>query len=402
MPNTSAQPKSADAPGAALEKVNWDLLLESIRNQTCVVCVGPGIFTEAGKTLEQRLAEHLRNQKDLLRIRVYDDGWYHFLDKRQWMQTWYAIKKFYELPCSKAESLLADLVAVKSSIFISFTPDYKLRDAVQNLLGEGNYLFGSYLKKTPFTEQPKPTPERPLVYNLLGELKEKASLVHTYEDMYQYLESASDGNSMAPEIKEKLQNAEHYVFLGLPFDRWYMHLFLHFLKQHEFTGKTKYTPEINVLSEIEEQYNITFVQTEPEVFVKELLRRCGELGLLHPPPPDNPPGEAAQQPPPDGGSPSIALSANPEIAVLKTLVKEDEMDAAFSGFLAFLIENIADTKSGKEMLNFVTMENGNYARIKRALKKGDITQAEFDQKAKAISFKLLENLDETEKLLHQP
>ncbi|MBK9335877.1 MAG: SIR2 family protein [Lewinellaceae bacterium] len=268
-----------------LKSINWDYLLESIEEEKCVICLGPGIFdTPAMPPLEQQLSAFLREHQEELRIRVYSDGWFHYLPDASEIDAWKKVKEFYGRPNAHSEAILDKIVQVPFHFFLTFTPDYKTREAFSR---KGIPFSGdSYIKKTPFdSSTPRPTKQTPIVYNLLGELNKRNSLVMTYTDFYSYLESAFEGNSMAPVLKENIWDADYFVFLGIPFDKWYMHLFMRILQQHDkkrtskkYAANPLYDDTIAV--SCAEQYTMTFVHTDIVEFVDALYEQCESHGIL--------------------------------------------------------------------------------------------------------------------------
>ena len=267
------------------EMVIWDDILESLDEEKCIICVGPGILTEPGKErIESQLANYLKSQEDSLNIRVYEDGWFHYLPFSSEVNVWKRIKEFYSTPRPWSESLMDKIARIPFHFVLSFTPDYKLRNAFTRQELPAN--FESFVKKVPPTNKIiKPTRNLPLVFNMLGELDKRNSLVMTYNDFYTYLESTFDDNSMADVLKEDILEADYFIFLGMPFDKWYTHLFMRILKQHsEKQSSTKYAANIfideHTATHCHEQYIMTFVSEGIEQFVDILYEKCKQTGRL--------------------------------------------------------------------------------------------------------------------------
>jgi hypothetical protein len=116
----------------------------------------------------------------------------------------------------------------------------------------------------------------------------------TYNDFYTYLESIFEKKSMSPVLKENIWEADYFIFLGMPFDRWYVHLFMRILQQHERNRSSKkYAASFVMDEEIStlcaEQYTMTFVPTNINAFLQQfhekaqarnLLRTTAEAALL--------------------------------------------------------------------------------------------------------------------------
>lgn len=257
--------------------INWDILLHELESGKCILCVGPDVYSKAeGVRLEQKLADTLRQKSDALGIRVYDDGWFHYLKERDELATWFSIKQFYEtqLP-PDSDALFQDIAALPFHLILNFTPDYRLREA---FLASGKPFEFDCLNKTENCKKAdfEPTHAKPLVFNMLGEIKEKESLIMTYDDLFGYMEAIFDKKRLPKNVKDKLEQASHFIFLGMPLDKWYFHLFMRVLNMHKDTTKTKrfaatYSANSANATFSEEQYTLTFVQEDIVAFA-DLLK----------------------------------------------------------------------------------------------------------------------------------
>ena len=78
-------------------EIDWEILLYQMEHEQCVLSIGPDIFSRSKEDrLEMKLAKNLRENEQALGIRVYDDGWFHYLENRNEFKTWFVIKRFYE------------------------------------------------------------------------------------------------------------------------------------------------------------------------------------------------------------------------------------------------------------------------------------------------------------------
>lgn len=269
---------SAEQPVPTIPEMSeheWGDLLYSIEQEKCIVVVGPEVYTAPGEaSMDKRLAEFLRKQSAQLRIRVNDNGWYHLQPGGNETSPVRQIKEFYNRPTPHAEESLKTLARIRFPIYISLTPDTKLRQAFTGYAAD----FETYVRNKPYREDvPVPTPERPMVYQLLGNIEDRNSMVLTYDDFYDYLKSVFTGRSMSPLLKEAIISAEYFLFLGIPFDQWYMHLFMRVLNQSKEKLQTlKVAVPFDAINadSCAEQYTIKFVDDKIVGFISELLARC--------------------------------------------------------------------------------------------------------------------------------
>lgn len=321
-----------------LDNVSWEAILGSIQQDKCIICIGPGVYTENNIRLEDQIAQHLEAHKERLKIRLYKDGWIHYLPGHNVLEPYMKIKEFYKKPFPTAQRILDKLIQIPFHFFISSTPDQKLRESLNGY----PYRFDFYFKNKRFedTDLEKPTQEVPLVYNILGEIDHRESLVLTYDDFYNYLESVISGKSMSPKIRESIHDADNFIFLGLPFDQWYMHLFLRILEQHKNKNQLKYAPTNYIPEEVQsyctDQFNITFVPLNEETFVNELYNKCLEAGLVRKKKDSN----------------SIAFPSDQ----IKKLIGEDQIEEAFDAFARALSPHPLNCKQVSDQLSVLSAQ----------------------------------------------
>ena len=261
--------------------MNWDLLFEFLEKEKCILCLGPRIFdSKKDGKLEARLASYLRKEEETLGIRVYDDGWFHYLPGANEIDAWQRVKAFYSQPQPEAMELLQKLARLPFHHILNFTPGQKMREAFPSQNLPVDYRF--YYQKEPCSEDiQKPTKSRPLGFNMMGDVEERNSLVLTYDDFYAYLESVFEAKSMPPVLKADIFAADYFIFLGMPFEKWYMHLFMRILRQHAEKRKAKKHAASGHLSDVVEsycyeQYTITFVRKKFQNSWTTCLQNAGK------------------------------------------------------------------------------------------------------------------------------
>ena len=218
------------APGG---KVNWDIIAGTIQEQKCILFIGPGVFgNEQFPRLEEWMADFLKNDPEGLVKKYYaDDSLFAFKDPSAKTKATFALKKFFsEADFSHVRELYRKIAAIPFSMIFTLTPD----DLLQKVFDEKkvNYHPDFYLKNQPprQVETPiTPTANSPLIYNMFGFIQNRDSLVLTYDDLFDYLNSVLAEQSMHPDIKQTIKKMENFIFLGISFDKWYMRLLLKML-----------------------------------------------------------------------------------------------------------------------------------------------------------------------------
>lgn len=265
---------------------DWNFVIDTIRRNKCVLFVGPQVYTDKdGITLEDALCRALdaRNPDNPLIRSYYRDGFFLFRENKFKSRVISQIRQFYSQPFPAAEGIFDKISQIPFPIIVTLTPDRLLSDVMRRKSVEHQCDF--YHFNQPARPLEAPVGEIPMVYNFLGWIEEDESLVLTHNDLFGYLEAVFLGGKMNVDLKSELLQASNYIFLGLPFDKWYMQLLLRILSLHADGAKferisPKPTLTRRTRSLYEEQFKIQFVDENIEAFVNELYDRCSKVGLL--------------------------------------------------------------------------------------------------------------------------
>lgn len=361
----------------SFDLVSWEAIIDSIQREQCIICIGPGIFTENNLSLEDQIINHLQPHATSLKIRIYEDGWIHYLPGHNVLLPWMKIKNFYSKSFSSAQNILKKLVQIPFHFYISTTPGRQIVQVMKDYPSRYDFYFKNKQYNVDFPE--KPSKYYPLLYNILGDIEHRESLVLTYDDYFMYLKSVFTGNSMSPKLKESIREADNFIFLGLSFDKWYMHLFLRILEQHENKNQLKYAPNGYIPEKIqslcEDQFNITFVPYEIGTFVDTLLEKCEAQGMLR------------KQP---------EISSTFEAEIFKNFVASAKIDEAFENlFNALSIHRIILKSTFDDLIGL----SDQYNVLERRWRSGHLSHDDYSRGRAKITSSLLEIINEAEKCL---
>ena len=198
-----------------MEALEWEILLDGLQSGKCILCLGPDIYSLSGDDrLEHRLAKTLRDHQEELGIRVYDDGWFHYLNQRDEMSTYYLIKRFYEnqLPDS-ADPILGKIAALPFNLILNFSPgSTNSRPATKGYEAKASITYDKLLKNpgdiADIEHKLEADANKPLVYNMLGDIDYKDSLVMTYDDLFNYMEAIFEHKRMPEEYQELVAESQ--------------------------------------------------------------------------------------------------------------------------------------------------------------------------------------------------
>lgn len=316
----------------SLNNIDWEDLLDSLENQKCVLFLGSGAYqADGGGDMQEALIQHLdATNPDHPLIRLYNpDGFFLFKKNRYRRKIVAQAKEFYNQSFPETEQQFAKLAQIPFNMIFSLTPD--------NILGrtfdaEGfDYQSDFYFhhRKAP-DEFEKPTQQKPLIYNLLGNIEEPESMVLTHGDFFDYLDSVFQNNSMHEQLKENLEHAEHYIFLGLPYEKWYFQLLLRVLSMH--SDKLKEIERL-ALKEFEDphlhklytsEFKLEFIPSDITSFLDALYAKCKEEEMLK------------EKPKLD---PEEAAIGEVNLEIVKEWVADNQMKKALLHLKVFLIQN---------------------------------------------------------------
>lgn len=203
-----------------------DLLVDNIKQQKCILVLGPGMLlgdvSIAGKVkafLEKNKREFIFYQEDEL---------FMFSDPRVAPYSYYAAAKLYGQ--LKPNDLAGKIAEIPFHLIISVSPDTILPGVFQE---KGfDCFFDYYWREQNPLEPDEPTVECPLIYNLAGSMENPNSLILTYDDLFGFMDSIFGKHELPKNIRNALKNAESVIFVGFQFQKWYYKVVLRLLGLH--------------------------------------------------------------------------------------------------------------------------------------------------------------------------
>lgn len=232
------------------------------------------------------------------------------------------------------------------------------------------------MEKTPADQKsPLPTQQQPLVYKILGSIEKPESLVLTHDDLFDYLESIFHAQSMSNKLKDHIVNeAQSIIFLGIPFDRWYMQLLLRVLHLHKDEEFMRFAATQELAAEVQtlcfDQFKINFVPNNIESFIHEIYTLCQQRGKLR----------------------AIGVAQPSILQNLRDMISEDELGHVFEKFTAWL-EEIGGR--GKDLLDDATLLASRYKRLTKKINQGIVSGEEANLETNKIRVSLLELINES-------
>ncbi|MEM8528474.1 MAG: SIR2 family protein [Bacteroidota bacterium] len=358
--------------------MNWELTIDTIQNGKCILFLGPEVFTNSrGERLEDRLLAYLDVENDE-QVSVYDDGLFFFKDPTRHTSISYNIRQFFEQEnLSEAKALFEQIAHIPFHFIIGIKPDHLLEQAFQN--NNFKHRADFYWKKHANNRNiPVPSPQQPLIYNMLGSIQKPESLILNHNGLFNYLESVFEGNKLSNTLRDHiLSDTQSIIFLGVPFERWYMQLIMRMLNLHGNSKFLRFADSQNVSEKIQvfgkDEFYINFIPNNIPEFIKEIYTRCETKGLLR-------------------------TQEAPKSSFVESLInqfKKGKIDAIFEPFEEWLDE-VGDR--AVELLEDLASLLSRHRRHQRKINRGILNFENATVETNAISDALLQLLQQAKRL----
>lgn len=263
--------------------MDWQEILEDIRDEQAVLFLGPELIRLEGQSLGQHVREQLhREYPDDIVHHYRRDGIFLFRDDDAKVKIQKKVKRRYrELPPD--EDLLQRVAALPFHLIISLSPDTFVRDVFEACGLQPHFHF--YRSGVSPEDIPKPDKNHPLIYNLLGEINHDESLVLDYDDVFALMKDCLS-TGLPSRINTQLMRAGTFVFLGFDFEKWHTQLLLRFLSQRPGVSKFAIETDRPVAEDTGDflihQFRINFQAGENghETFFDTLHAHCAQEDML--------------------------------------------------------------------------------------------------------------------------
>ena len=295
---------------APLQENDWRRLIRVIRNDACILLLGPDVAFDpddpASTPLSAKLASILSEQLESAYNAARGVHLTHIAQiyqrENDRISLELEVEDFYRHCAGRTTDVHRRLAALSISHCIDLTPAGLMANAyvelgktpVRDFYGSGKGAAVSLLDITP---------ERPLVYELFGSLDNSASLLLTENDLLDFLVNVAKGAPSLPkELTSRFSDSRtSFLFLGFGFQHWYLRVLLHVLKADSDRKNLSLALEDAAFFDhpeqpqtalfYSEQHRIQFRYASWQAFADELAQRFLQESAPEPTP-AAPPGEA--------------------------------------------------------------------------------------------------------------
>jgi hypothetical protein len=261
-------------------------IITDIKKENCVLIIGPDIVDFGDKSFfETMCADLLANSSQSSLI---DTAPQYVFPNEELLQLMPSVKEtkllrmmeeFYQKQ-SAFDNPLTKISQIPFPLIISLMPDERLRKLFEKQRLEYNY--GHYPREGSHEPIERPTKEKPLIYNLLGDFNELDAII-TFDHLFSFLSGIMGKRELPQVLQETLKKARTFVFLGVHFEKWYVQLLLRIITSND--KKDKYTILRNrsnheVCTFVARRLELDFLETEPLNFLEDLYNECKQQDLL--------------------------------------------------------------------------------------------------------------------------
>ena len=256
-------------------------ILSNLKAKKCALIIGPEIYCEASENSYLNELITFLQAKDC-EVSSSDEGFLHFgkaeanaLDQ---------IKEFFN--AGNSNPVYEMIAQIPFHLIISLSPDLLLEKTFDQLnlpyrsrfyLKRESQDFGDdEMKDFKFDEK------TPLIYHLLGSVDDKESLVFTFSDLFDYLQSIFGQYELPKYLMYELKKrVEHFVILGFQYEKWYFKLLFKLLNKREKTSIKAYFDSKKINEDVRRFYesnlSFVFVESKPREFISDLYVASGNL-----------------------------------------------------------------------------------------------------------------------------
>lgn len=252
--------------------IKWNDLADDIHSGKCVLILGEDAYLDVeGRPLRSTLDNEIEQENKGDILRHYTDDLFLFDtdgNKRAVVKT---MRRFYE--AQEPPAVLTRLAQIPFHLILTVTPDLLLAKTFER---QGFAYQSDFFRRV---QKPSDiadiSADNPLIYNVLGCVEDHESLVLTHGDLFTYFESVFAQNGLPQALRTALLNADNLLFLGVPFDRWYLQVLLRILNiKRDFTKIQSFAAQQQMngdaMTLCEKEFRINFVEHDISGFVNKL------------------------------------------------------------------------------------------------------------------------------------
>jgi hypothetical protein len=202
--------------------IRLDLIRNSIENNKCVLVLGPKLYYKEidGKMVDRQLFFSEIEKEYKSSIYFANEELFSITDSDEKTALLMSLQKFYK---GGGDANLLELISsIRFPLIMNASPDLALKQFC-----DGNEVpleFEAFDRKDLKKESLEFSKERPLLYNIMGSVKEWDKIILEHKELFEHFQKLLPLGSMPESIVKFLNRANCYLFLGFEFDSWVFQL----------------------------------------------------------------------------------------------------------------------------------------------------------------------------------
>jgi len=233
-------------------------ITEWIEQQKCVLVLGPDIAYNSQKSLLNELSTFVETKR--IKCNFNQDEEFLSSTTKFSPQFNQQLNKFFET--LKPTDIYRKIAEIPFHLFVSLSPDLLLKQTFEHKNFE--YDFDFYHRNVNPQDVDKPTPQKPLIYNLLGEQTQCSSLVLCFNHLFDYLSSILGNYGLPENLRNEFKETQSVFFLGFKYDKWYFKLILRLLNFPELALRQAAFEEVEnkegIINFYTDEFNFVFLE----------------------------------------------------------------------------------------------------------------------------------------------
>lgn len=258
----------------------WNQIIQKIEEEKCILILGPEAAIDNSESINAQLKELIeRNVERKFKYYYHEDEFFSFENIKNKEDAYYDLRKLYnELP---VQDIYSKIAKIPFHLIISLSPDLILKKEFEN--NKIDFLFDFYNKE----QNPRPigkfTKEKPLIYNLFGNINEEGSLILTYDDLFDYIFAILGKYQLNNDLKSELKKARVILFIGFNYEKWYFKLICRLLNLKD---KVNHAPlnDRNILLDVKNFYSdelkVEFLNYSSSDIINSIYQKCLEKQII--------------------------------------------------------------------------------------------------------------------------
>jgi len=258
----------------------WNLIVRRIEEEKCILILGPEVISKKDTSINDQLKEHLDRQGNGEFKYYTEDEFFSFTEDADKEYAFADVQDFYnEL---QVNDIYSKIVEIPFHLIISLSPDLLIKKTFEEQ--KTDCLFDFYNKEENPQAIGKPNKQKPLVYNLFGNIEKEGSLILTYDDLFEYLLAIFGKHELHQDLRREIKNARTILFIGFRYEKWYFKLITRLLNVHN--GKLNHAPlkDRKLLPDVKNFYTdelkVNFLNYCSEDIIDILHSKCEEKNSL--------------------------------------------------------------------------------------------------------------------------